>query len=147
MAGKKVEPVLKVYEGDALPAEQEVALKNPLMKCTWTNVCQVAGIVSIDGKKLGTGWRVISKSSEFRLLPGKHTVEFWMQNGSAVGSATLWFVGEAGKAYVVEYKPKGYAYSLLIRDETGSPVGGVKGSNDEPLDPIPGQRPTPAEGT
>jgi hypothetical protein len=58
---------------------------------------------------------------------------FWLQSGTGIAAASLWFVGEAGKTYVVDYKPDRYSYSLSIQDEaSGATVGGRSGSSDEP---------------
>ena len=53
--------------------------------------------------------------------------------GAGYAHADLWFVGEAGNSYLVRPGQTGDGLTVWIEDErTGKPVGGVRGSADEP---------------
>ena len=47
--------------------------------------------------------------------------------------ANLWLVGEAGGSYLVKVDQSGDGVRMWLEDErTGKPVGGARGSADEP---------------
>lgn len=93
------------------------------------------GIYAIDGKEWG-GWHPVKWEGQFRLSPGKHTIGVFAQTGGyASGRSSVWFVAEARKAYEVKGEAHFMSYSVVIVDvATGLPVGGIKGSSDEPAD-------------
>jgi hypothetical protein len=89
-----------------------------------------------DKRTLGTGEGILSSSSGAQavyLLPGKHTARLRYRGPGAAVTTNLWFVGEAGGSYVVKAGQVGDGLKVWIEDEkTGTPVGGVRGSADEP---------------
>jgi len=89
---------------------------------------------------------------EVRLAPGKHTVHVVVMLGSWYAEGDLWFVPAPRGEYEVHYHAKDMKVALWIVDkETGQPVGGVKGSDDEPPEaddpPVKGHDSAPVSET
>ena len=128
-------PVVQLYEGPTLAAAQQVILRVEQRGRTF--VGERVDIQQIDDKHtLSTGEGILSASTGAQavyMLPGKHTVRArYRGKGNAV-TANLWFVGEAGGSYMVKAGQTGDGLKVWIEDEkTGKPVGGVRGSGDEP---------------
>jgi hypothetical protein len=66
------------------------------------------------------------------VTPGKHTIQ--VQSFSSV--AELWLIAEPQTQYVVQVKGSKQGERVWIENQqTGQPVGGIKGSADEPETP------------
>jgi hypothetical protein len=128
-------PVAKMYDGPVLAPSQQVVLRVEQRGRTFAG--ERVDIQLVDDKRtLGTGEGIISSSSGAQavyMLPGKHTVQLRYRGPGAAVTANLWFVGEAGNSYLIKAGQTGDGLKVWIEDEkTGKPVGGVRGSPDEP---------------
>lgn len=128
-------PVAKMYEGPVLAPSQHVVLRVEQRGRTFAG--ERVDIQLVDDKRtLETGEGILSSSTGAQavyLLPGKHTVRLRYRGPGAAVTTNLWFVGEAGGSYLVKAGQTGDGLKVWIEDEkTGKPVGGVRGSADEP---------------
>ena len=128
-------PVVKMYDGPVLAPSQQVIARVEDRGRTF--VGERVDIQQVDGKPtLSFGEGILSSSSGAQavyLLPGKHTLQLRYRGPGAAVTAHLWFVGEAGNSYLVKAAQTGDGLKVWIEDEkTGKPVGGVRGSADEP---------------
>ena len=128
-------PVVKMYEGPVLEASQQVILRVDQRGRTFAG--ERVDIQQVDGKPTLTfGEGILSSSSGAQavyMLPGKRTVQLRYRGPGAAVTAHLWFVGEAGGSYLVKAGQTGDGLKVWIEDEkAGKPVGGVRGSADEP---------------
>ena len=128
-------PVAKMYDGPVLAPSQHVILRVDQRGRTFAG--ERVDIQTVDDKKtLEFGEGILSASSGAQavyMLPGKHTVQLRYRGPGAAVTANLWFVGEAGNSYLIKAGQTGDGLKVWIEDEkTGKPVGGVRGSPDEP---------------
>lgn len=128
-------PVAQMYEGPTLPPDKQVVLRVEQRGRTFAG--ERVDIQLVDDKRtLSTGEGILSSSSGAQavyLLPGKHTVRLRYRGPGAAVTSNLWFVGEPGGSYLVRGAQVGDGVQVWIEDEkTGSRVGGVRGSADEP---------------
>lgn len=128
-------PVAQMYDGPTLAPSQHVVLRSEARGRTF--VGERVDIQLVDDKPtLKTAEGILSSSSGAQavyLLPGKHTLRLRYRGPGAAVTANLWFVGEAGNSYLVKAGQTGDGLKVWIEDEkTGKPVGGVRGSADEP---------------
>jgi|GEM_PF-3335451 len=73
-----------------------------------------------------------------QLLPGKHDVFLKFEQYDRFAYGKVWFIALAGRSYRVKSETRGYGVCFWIEDEaTGLPVGGIKGSVDEPEETRP----------
>ena len=102
-------------------------------------------IMAVDGKKTTNFFGFMFNNNHFpgaaTVLPGKHNIRvicttkgsFWA--GSDKAYVDLWWVADVGGTYVVKARFEGYSVLTWIEDErTGTTVGGITGSADEPHD-------------
>jgi hypothetical protein len=120
-----VSGVKKMYEGPEVSPDKRAVIKRD------RNSDGQISIFDVDNKKTYPLINICPE--EVYVLPGKHNigvaVSFWY-GGAA---ANLWLVAEANETYVVKSKSKGEGVLIWIENErTGKPVGGIKGSSDEP---------------
>jgi hypothetical protein len=94
-------------------------------------------IFNVDGAATWSWYHQSDGVSEVKLTPGKHVIRAQAFLGGYYADCHLWFVAEAGGCYEVRYQlPDQLHITFWIVDTaTGRPVGGVKGSDDEPPDP------------
>ena len=128
-------PVVQMYEGGARSPSEVVLVRVESRGRTF--VSERVDIQQVDDKPtLGTGEGILSSSSGAQavyMLPGKHTLQLRYRGPGAAVTAHLWFVGEAGSSYLVKAGQTGDGLKVWLEDEkTGKPVGGVRGSGDEP---------------
>jgi len=128
-------PIAKMYDGPVLAPSQQVVLRVESRGRTFAG--ERVDIQQVDDKRtLDTGEGILSSSSGAQavyLLPGKHTVRLRYRGPGSAVTANLWFVGEAGSSYLIKAGEVGDGLKVWIEDEkTGKPVGGVRGSADEP---------------
>jgi hypothetical protein len=128
-------PVVQLYEGPTKDPSQQVILRVEQRGRTFAS--ERVDIEQVDDKNtLGTGEGILSSSRGAQavyLLPGKHTARLRYRGPGSTATASLWFVGEAGGSYLVKGGQTGEGIKVWIEDEkTGKPVGGVRGSADEP---------------
>lgn len=128
-------PVAQMYEGPTLAPSQQVIVRVEQRGRSFAG--ERVDIQLVDEKRtLGTGEGILSSSSGAQavyLLPGKHTLQLRYRGPGAAVTAHLWFVGEAGGTYLIKAGQTGDGLKVWIEDEkTGKPVGGVRGSPDEP---------------
>jgi hypothetical protein len=128
-------PVAKMYDGPVLAPSQQVVLRVEQRGRTFAG--ERVDIQLVDEKRtLDTGEGILSSSSGAQavyLLPGKHTLRLRYRGPGTAVRANLWLVGEAGGSYLVKVDQQGDGVRIWIEDEkTGKPVGGVRGSADEP---------------
>ncbi|HTA65300.1 MAG TPA: hypothetical protein VK753_07340 [Xanthomonadaceae bacterium] len=129
--------VYKAYDGPDVPIEQQVVLKVAQVYPGFHLIEKPeVGVIAYDGKGgLLSGAR---HADEYRFLPGKHVIAFQVKRGRMDGRTILWFVGVAGKTYSTQLDSSTFHYRLWIQDDaTGQPVGGTRGSADEPGQPPP----------
>lgn len=128
-------PVVQMYEGPTLAPSQQIILRVDQRGRTFAG--ERVDIQQVDEKStLSFGEGILSSSTGAQavyMLPGKHTVRLrYRGHGDAV-TANLWFVGEAGNSYLIKAGQTGDGLKVWIEDEkAGKPVGGVRGSADEP---------------
>ena len=135
LAGCVPAPVAQVYPGPTLAPSQHVIVRVDLRGRAFAS--QRIDIEQVDDKPtLATAEGIMSSSSGAQavyMLPGKHTVRLRYRGPGAAVTANLWFVGEAGNSYLIKAGQTGDGLKVWIEDEkTGKPVGGVRGSPDEP---------------
>jgi len=128
-------PVVKMYDGPVLAPSQQVILRVDQRGRTFAG--ERVDIQQVDEKStLSFGEGILSSSSGAQavyMLPGKHTVQLRYRGPGAAVTAHLWLVGEAGGSYLIKAGQTGDGLKVWIEDEkTGKPVGGVRGSADEP---------------
>lgn len=128
-------PVAKLYDGPMLAPSQQVVVRVDQRGRTFAS--ERVDIQQVDDKPtLSFGEGLISSSSGAEavyLLPGKHTFRLRYRGRGDAVTANLWVVGEAGGSYIVKAAQTGDGLKIWIEDEsTGKPVGGVRGSPDEP---------------
>jgi len=129
-------PVVQMYEGPTLAPSQQVLVRVEQRGRTFAS--ERVDIEQVDGKPtLGTGEGILSAATGAQgvyMLPGKHTLQLRYRGpGGARVTAHLWLVAEAGASYLVKGAQMGDGVKIWIEDEkTGQPVGGVRGSPDEP---------------
>jgi hypothetical protein len=129
-------PVVQMYEGPTLAPSQQVLVRVDQRGRTMAS--ERVDIEQVDGKRtLGVGEGILSTATGAQavyMLPGKHTLQLRYRGPGGVRvTAHLWLVAEAGGAYLVKAAQTGDGAKVWIEDEkTGKPVGGVRGSPDEP---------------
>lgn len=128
-------PVTQLYPGPTLSSAQHVLVRVDLRGRAFAS--QRVDIEQVDDKPtLGTGEGILSAgsgASAVYVLPGKHYLRLRYRGPGTAVRANLWFVGEAGGSYLVKVEQPGEGVRLWIEDErTGKPVGGARGSADEP---------------
>jgi len=128
-------PVVQLYEGPTLAPSQQVILRVEQRGRTFAG--ERVDIETVDDKRtLAFGEGILSASRGAQavyMLPGKHTLRLRYRGPGSTVIANLWFVGEAGGSYVVKGAQVGDGVKVWIEDEkTGTQVGGVRGSADEP---------------
>jgi hypothetical protein len=128
-------PVTQLYPGPTLATSQHVLVRVDQPGRAFTS--ERVDIQQVDDKAtLSTGEGIFSSASgasAVYVLPGKHTLRLRYRGPGAAVTANLWFVGEAGNSYVVKAGQTGDGLKVWIEDEkTGKPVGGTRGSADEP---------------
>jgi hypothetical protein len=129
-------PVVQMYEGPTLAPSQQVLVRVDQRGRTMAS--ERVDIEQVDGKRtLGVGEGILSTATGAQavyMLPGKHTLQLRYRGPGGVRvTAHLWLVAEAGGAYLVKAAQTGDGAKIWIEDEkTGKPVGGVRGSPDEP---------------
>jgi hypothetical protein len=128
-------PVAKLYDGPMRASAEHVILRVDQRGRTFAG--ERVDIQQVDEKKtLDFGEGILSSSSGAQavyMLPGKHTVQLRYRGPGSAVTANLWFVGEAGGSYLVKAGQTGDGLKVWIEDEkSGKPVGGVRGSPDEP---------------
>ncbi|MEA3192849.1 MAG: hypothetical protein QOD26_1182 [Betaproteobacteria bacterium] len=128
-------PVVQMYEGQTrAPSDQvivRVESRGQTFAGEWVDIQQVD-----DQPTLKKAQGFLSGSSGAQavyLLPGKHTLRLRYRARGAEVTANLWFVAEAGNSYLIKAGQTGDGLKVWIEDEkTAKPVGGVRGSADEP---------------
>jgi len=135
LGGCVAAPVIQMYPGPTLAASQHVIVRVEQRGRAFAG--ERVDIQLVDEKPtLSFGEGILSSSSGAQavyLLPGKHTAQLRYRGPGAAVTAHLWFVGEAGGSYLVKAGQTGDGLKVWIEDEkTGKPVGGVRGSPDEP---------------
>lgn len=101
-------------------------------------VIRAMRITSVDGASNMTGgfWTT-DYARELKVKPGKHRVSLELQDSSQglslVGYSNLWFVAVPGGRYFAKYRSGGGYFNAWIQDLEGNKVGGIVGSEDEPL--------------
>jgi hypothetical protein len=128
-------PVVQLYEGPTLAPSQQVLVRVDQRGRTFAS--ERVDIEQVDDKRtLGTGEGILSASRGAQavyMLPGKHSLRLRYRGPGTTVTANLWFVGEGGASYVVRAAQVGDGVKVWIEDEkTGKPVGGIRGSPDEP---------------
>jgi hypothetical protein len=129
-------PVVQMYEGPTLAPSQQVLVRVDQRGRTMAS--ERVDIEQVDGKRtLGVGEGILSTATGAQavyMLPGKHTLQLRYRGPGGVRvTAHLWLVAEAGGSYLVKAAQTGDGAKIWIEDEkTGKPVGGVRGSPDEP---------------
>lgn len=128
-------PVTQLYPGPTLASSQHVLVRVEARGRAFAG--ERVDIQQVDDKAtLGTAEGILSSSSGAQavyMLPGKHTLRLRYRGPGAAVTANLWFVGEAGNSYLIKAGQTGDGLKVWIEDEkTGKPVGGVRGSADEP---------------
>ena len=98
----------------------------------WRNV----GITRVDGHRT-TSEITFEGRNKVRLSPGKHTVQVRAMLGGYYATADLWFVAAPRGEYEATYRTNKDRVAFWIVDKsTRRIVGGIKGSDDEPPDPV-----------
>lgn len=94
-------------------------------------------VARVDDREMKTFLTVASRFDQIRFLPGKHRVVFRVVGKGGLGYADLWFVAERGKSYQAHFETtRQLRFRAWIEDaQTGQPVGGITGSQDEPAGP------------
>ena len=128
-------PVVQLYEGPTLAPSQQVVVRVEQRGRTFVN--ERVDIEAVDDKRaLSIPDEILSSSRGAQavyMLPGKHTLRLRYRGPGTTAIANLWLVGEAGGSYLVKGAQTGEGVKIWIEDEkTGKPVGGVRGSADEP---------------
>lgn len=129
-------PVVQMYEGPTLAPSQQVLVRVDQRGRTMAS--ERVDIEQVDDKRtLGVGEGILSTATGAQAvytLPGKHTLRLRYRGPGGVRvTANLWLVAEAGGSYLVKAAQTGDGAKIWIEDEkTGRPVGGVRGSPDEP---------------
>ena len=129
-------PVVQVYDGPTLAPSQQVIVRVDQRGRTMAS--ERVDIEQVDDKRtLGFGEGILSVATGAQavyMLPGKHTLRLRYRGpGNVRVTANLWLVAEAGASYLVKATQTGDGAKIWIEDEkTGQPVGGVRGSADEP---------------
>lgn len=96
-------------------------------------VTRNAGVTSVDNSAACSWLR--DSMPEVKLSPGKHTIGVLVAVGLWYFKGDLWLVAEPHGEYELNYHAKDMKVAIWIIDKkTGLPVGGVKGSDDEPPD-------------
>jgi hypothetical protein len=124
-----------LYPGPTLATSQHVLVRVDQPGRAFAS--ERVDIQQVDDKHtLSTGEGIFSSAtgaSAVYVLPGKHTLRLRYRGPGAAVTANLWFVGEAGNTYLVKAGQTGDGLKVWIEDEkTGKPVGGTRGSADEP---------------
>jgi len=128
-------PVAQMYPGPTLAPSQHVIVRVEQRGRAFSS--ERVDIQQVDDKAtLTTGEGILSSASgasAVYLLPGKHILQLRYRGPGAAVTAHLWLVGEAGGSYLVKAGQTGDGLKVWLEDEkTGKPVGGVRGSADEP---------------
>lgn len=94
-------------------------------------------VARVDDREMKSLLTVATRFDQIRFLPGKHRVVFRVAGKGGVGYADLWFVAERGKSYQAHFETThNLRFRAWIEDaQTGQPVGGITGSQDEPAGP------------
>ncbi len=115
-----------MYPGEALMPNQHATIRGD------TDSEGKIGILKVDDKRTISYLRQ-DGASEVYVLPGKHRITVTLHYAFTHALGELWLVAEPGGRYVVKEISKGLRAKAWIEDEeTGKPVGGVAGSDDEP---------------
>jgi hypothetical protein len=135
LAGCVAAPVTQMYPGPTLATSQHAIVRVDLRGRAFAS--QRVDIEQVDDKPtLSTGEGIFSSASgasAVYVLPGKHHLRLRYRGPGTAVRANLWFVGEAGGSYLAKVDQLGDGVRIWLEDErTGKPVGGVRGSADEP---------------
>jgi hypothetical protein len=135
LAGCAAAPVTQMYPGPTLASSQHVIVRVEQRGRAFAS--ERVDIQQVDDKAtLAMAEGIFSSSSGAEavyLLPGKHTLRLRYRGPGAAVTTNLWLIGEAGGSYLVKAGQTGDGLKVWIEDEkTGKPVGGVRGSADEP---------------
>lgn len=96
------------------------------------------GITIVDGEATCSVIRV-EGVPKVRLSSGKHSIHAIAMLGGYFAEGDLWFVAVPHGEYELQYRLKDMRVAFWIVDtSTELPVGGVKGSDDEPPDSTDG---------
>jgi len=126
-----------MYSGGALSADKIAVLVSGDKGCHGFFALRNVEVTRVDGK-LAMPIMTVLLSQLFdeppvHLLPGKHDIALKGTFLNSYACGNVWFVAEAGKHYTANMRVKGYSMYFWIEDDaTGKPVGGIKGSDDEP---------------
>jgi hypothetical protein len=125
----------KAYSGEDLPSSKVSKIKFTVYRShPLFGALESAGIQQIDNTIV---FVADDPSTEVHVLPGKHDIDAYYatSGGMTIARASLWLVTEPGKIYVVKGKDVGggKARVWIEEAETGKIVGGIKGSEDEPI--------------
>jgi hypothetical protein len=84
---------------------------------------QTLGIKTIDDEEVFSS-SGLHKSfpKEFRVQPGRHSIELVFSAGNASGEGKLLFDAEAGKTYTVHWKVEGYDVIFWMEDKESGQV-------------------------
>jgi len=124
-------PKVKMYPGNEVEESQRAVIKADK---------QFSGridIYSVDGKKTSNYFATLAHGGnaavEVYVLPGKHNITAQVRYLVSYAFVEMWLVAEAGESYVIKARSEGFSVTMWIENErTGKPVGGIKGSDDEP---------------
>lgn len=99
-------------------------------------------IVDIDGKNtfdLGSALFANQSHPERAWVePGRHYVRVLYEYFGSYAHGNLWLDAEAGKVYRIKKRAEGYqVFFWIVEQESGEPVGGVRGSEPEEAPPAP----------
>lgn len=120
-------PAVKTYAGPDRPATETASV---VLGERVSGHGHWIAFGSVDGVRT-LGW--FTRPQEVIVLPGKHVVRIGLTNGLGDCWFNLWLVAEAGKKYVAKQETSFREFRVWLEDaQTGAPVGGLVGSDDEP---------------
>ncbi len=99
---------------------------------------QYVRIAEVDGEKTASIWScmLLANNAYPRIAylePGKHNLVVACYQYPSHYTMNLWFVAEPDKEYIIRQRAVGYDVRMWIEEkETGTAVGGIVGSADEP---------------
>lgn len=104
---------------------------------TLTCSVRILKIYGVDQDRTWSWYHKGDGLSEVQLTSGKHTIRARAFMGDALASCHLWFVAKPRGQYELRYHRENMRVAFWIVDKaTGRPVGGIKGSDDEPPDTV-----------
>jgi hypothetical protein len=135
LAGCSTAPTIYTQPG-ATEKSVKIACESESDHTILTGLNQKVFIAAIDGKSTHSIAGELVGRNQYAeaayLKPGRHylDIEYLHMNSFAYGH--VWFDAEAGKAYVVRRKIKGYEVYFWIEElRTGKIVGGIPGGEPE----------------